>query len=409
MERELPDEISGFGVLSFLKKVDIAAPQDAILGRLLCREGDFVRSGATVAILENPQITLAVGRAENAYTQAAAAMELAGSRLLEGKFQAEAQILSLEKGEAELVQARRSYDEQSRKHQDQERLYAAGGLSEEAILGSRFALENTLEQIRLMERELEIRRVGTRDRDLAAAGVSFDGENDGGDRVLALIRLSTATLRAELQAARAQLEAAAKELESARLAQAELTVVSPAGGTVGARYLEEGERVKREDKLLTLMDTGALYALFPVPEADALRLRKDMAASIRVDGTGGVYEGTVDLVSPQADSQSFTFTVRVLLPRDEGGLLKPGMFARAAITLGPPRKSPVIPESSIINKKNDEGTVFVIRGSQVAERQIHFGASLGEDREILSGLVSGEVVVTRPDTGLRDGAYVSLK
>ncbi|MDR2109744.1 MAG: efflux RND transporter periplasmic adaptor subunit, partial [Spirochaetaceae bacterium] len=304
--RDVPDEVSGFGTLSFLKKVDIAAPQDAVLARLFYREGDSVRAGALVALLENPQIALAAGRAENAYTQAAAALDLARARLLAGEFQAEAQIQNLDKAEAELVQSRREYGEMERKHLDQEALFAAGGVSEEAILSGRFALETAAEQLSLMERELAIRRIGFRDQDLLAAGVPVPPGEAG--RLAALTRLTTATLRAELAAAEAQLEAARKELESARLVEAELTIRSPLGGTVGARYFETGERLKREDKIITLMDTGSLYAVFPLREAEALDLRKGMKARVYVDGTGKSYEGTVDLVAPAADSQSFTFS-----------------------------------------------------------------------------------------------------
>ncbi|MDR3166549.1 MAG: efflux RND transporter periplasmic adaptor subunit, partial [Treponema sp.] len=184
---------------------------------------------------------------------------------------------------------------------------------------------------------------------------------------------------------------------------------------VGGRYFEEGERVQREDKLFTLMDTESLYAVFPLGEADALRLEKGMPARVRLDGTGREYTGAVDLVAPQADSQSFTFLVRVLIPPEAAGNdlerdppLKPGMFARVSVSSGPPRTAVVIPESALINRKNNEGTVFVIRNNTLTERKVQTGEALGEDREICSGLEPGEVVVEKPDTGLREGVYVSL-
>jgi multidrug efflux pump subunit AcrA (membrane-fusion protein) len=409
-ERDLPNEVSGFGTLSFLKKVDVAAPQDAVVAALYYREGDKVQSGDKLALLENPQISLAAGRAQNTYSQAKAALDLARSRLLEGEFQAEAQLLNLEKAEAELEQARKLHEEQIRKHRGEEALYEAGGVTEEAIRTGRFSLEAAEEKLRLMEKDLEIRRIGFRNQDLTAAGLPLP-KNAGEQRRLYIV-LATATLRAEFQAAQASLQAAAKELESARLAESELVLKSSMAGTVGALYMEVGERVKREDKILTLMDTESLYGVFPVREEDALRLEKGMAATVSLDGTGGTYGGAVDLVAPIADSQSFTFSVRVLLSPESiaggRGLPKPGMFARVAITLGPPRKVLVVPDAAIVNKKDNQGVVFVINGNTVHEREIRFGASLGEDREIETGLVPGDLVVARPDGGLRDGVYVSV-
>ncbi|MFP3089652.1 efflux RND transporter periplasmic adaptor subunit [Treponema sp. TIM-1] len=409
-ERDIPHEIGGFGTLSFLKKVDVAAPQDAIVAALYYREGDKVQAGDTLALLENPQISLAVGRAQNTFSQARAAQDLARSRLLEGEFQAEAQLLNLEKAEAELEQARKIHEEQKRKHRGEEALYEAGGVTEEAIRTGRFSLDSEEEKIRLLEKDLEIRRIGFRNQDLSAAGLPLP-KNEGEQRRLYIV-LATATLRAEFQAAQASLQAAAKELESAKLAESELVIKSSLAGTVGALYMEVGERVKREDKILTLMDTDSLYGVFPVREEDALRLEKGMAATVSLDGTGGTYAGAVDLVAPIADSQSFTFSVRVLLSPESiaggTGLPKPGMFARVSITLGPPRKVTVIPDSAIVHKKDNQGVVFVINGNTVHEREIRFGISLGEDREIEAGLRPGDLVVARPDGGLRDGVYVSL-
>jgi multidrug efflux pump subunit AcrA (membrane-fusion protein) len=406
--RELPNEIDGFGSLSFLTKIDIAAPQDGQIKKIYFREGDPVLPGALAAVLENPQIVLAAGRAENALAQAQAARELARSRLMEGEFQAEAQLLSIKKAEAELARARRAWDEENRKHQDRETLFEAGGISEETIKEARFSLAAQWEQIGLMEREMEILRVGSRDKDLIAAGLPVPpGE---ADRFRAVVSLLTASLRAELGAAEARLDAAEKELESARIALGELRITSPGPGILGARYFEEGERVKREDKLLTIMDTDSLYAVFPVRENDALRLKKGMAAQVKIDGTGETRKGTVDLVYPQADSSSFTFLVRVLLQNQGEDMegLKPGMFARVQVTLGPPRQILTLPESSLMDKKDREAKVFVIAGNTLSQRTVGLGLSLGTEREIVSGVKTGEVVVLKPEGDLREGTYVSV-
>jgi len=405
--REVPEETSGFGSLSFLAKVDITAPQEAVIKKLYFREGDYVKQGETVTLLENPQIVLAVERAENNYTQALAACNLTNTRLMEGLFSAEAQLLAMEKAEAEIAVAKRRWEENKRKHQNQETLFEAGGVQTEAILVSRFSLDTELEQIRLMEKEIEIRKIGTRDCDLEKAGFHVPlGEEE---RVKALVSMMTASLRAEKEAAFARLEAAEKELSSAKIALEELRVRCPASGIVGARYLEEGERVRPQDKILSLMDTASLYAIFPVREKDALRINKGMKADVIIDGTGEKRSGVVDLIYPQADSQSLSFLVRVLLSEIETGAdkLKPGMFARVTVILGSPRKALFIPESAIFNRKNNEGSIFLINGSVLAERKITLGQPRGEEREI-TGVNAGDMVAIRPASDLREGMNVSL-
>jgi multidrug efflux pump subunit AcrA (membrane-fusion protein) len=404
--RESAGEVSGFGFLSFLKKIDLAAPVPGVLETLYYREGDFIRRGSTTAILKNPQINLAVRRAGDAFSQAGAALNLAGARLLEGEFQAEARLLENEKAQAELEEELRSLEEQRRKHLSEEALFEAGGISPEAIQDSRFALAAAEGRYGLMEKELEIRRIGLREEDLISAGIPVPDNEE--DLRRALIGLAAAGLQAEKEAAEANLLAAEKELEAARLLEDELVIPSPGSGIVAARYFEEGERVQAEDKILTLIDTGSLYAVFSVPEAEALKLARGMAARVSLDGTGGVYDGKVDLVSPQADSQSFTFTVRVLIPADREGLLKPGMFARIAIPLEEKQKIVIVPEAALRDKRENQGTVFTINGSILSERSVGLGRILGEEREITSGLAPGEVVVLRPDAALQDGIYVSI-
>jgi len=410
IEREQPDEASGFGSLSFLTKVDITSPQEAVIKKLFFREGDYIRQGQIVLQLENPQINIAVERAKNNYSQALAARNLTSSKLLEGTFQAEAQLLALEKAEIELSLAKIRWEENNRKHQNQETLFNAGGVNTEAILVSRFNLNSEWEQIELMERELNIRKIGCRNQDLVKAG--FTVPLDEIKRQEALVLLMTASLRAELEAANAMLEANEKELASANLALKELTMLSPLSGIVGARYLEEGERVKPQDKIISLIDTKSLYAIIPVREKDALRIEKGMPASVLIDGTGETRDGIVDLIYPQADSQSLSFLVRVLLKETQNpnsvSKLKPGMFARVAVNLGPPNTAVFIPESAIFNQKNNEGSVFVINGSVLSERKITLGFSHGEERAIKTGLKAGELIVQRPETDLREGTHVAL-
>jgi len=409
-QKDQPDEVSGFGSLSFLSKVDIMSPQEAVIKRLYFREGDYVEQGQVILQLENPQINLAVERARNNYSQALAARDLATTKLLESTFQAEAQLLALDKADDELNLAKLRWEENNRKHKNQETLFEAGGIHPEAIYVSRFNLENELEQIKLMEKELEIRKIGSRDQDLVKAGFNVPLDETG--RIEALVMLLTASQRAELDAAHARLNATEKELTSASIALEELIVISPSSGIVGVRYLEEGERVRSQDKIITIIDTTSLYAIIPVREKDGLRIQKGMTASVIIDGTGETKTGIVDLIYPQGDSQSLSFLVRVLLQDmiDSNGnqSLKPGMFARVMISLGPPNKIILIPESAIFGQKDNEGSVFVINGSTLTERKITLGFSHGEDREVKAGLIAGEVIVKRPESDLREGTNVSL-
>ena len=402
--KETAEEVNGFGSLSFLKKFELVSSLDGILETLHFREGDRIGRGDIVGVLKNPQVNLAARRAEDTYSQALSALELSMARLRDGELNVEARLLENEKSQEELAQAKRTLEEEKRKSQNREALYEAGGLSDEAMREERFRLASAETQVSLMEKELEIRRVGLRGEDLAAAGIPVPAEAEELRR--ALIRLATAALRAETSAARASLEAASREMESSRLMESELIIKSPGPGIVGARYVEEGERIKRDDRIITIMDTGALYAVFPVPESEAPRLRNGMTAHI-TSGGDEIYEGEVDLVSPQADNQSFTFMVRVLFVPGAESPLRPGMFARVSIPLESPRRITVIPEAALTAKRENTGKVFTVRGNVLSERDVVLGSLNGYEREIVSGLVPGEVLALGPRAALKEGLYVT--
>jgi multidrug efflux pump subunit AcrA (membrane-fusion protein) len=324
----------------------------------------------------------------------------------------------------QLLQAWKVYYENERKFNTQNTLYLAGGVNQESIRIGKFSLESEIEQLHLAEKEIEIQRIGYRDKDLINAGVSVPEDYE--DKKVEFIELATARFQAELAGAQAQYEAANKELQSAIIAKNELTIRSPASGIIVSRSAEEGERIKREDKIFTIIDAGALYVSIAVQEADAFRLSKGMKASVTIDGISTRYEGSVDMISPIADSQSFTFSVRILLSKealinsvvlnkegitnesDNREPARPGMFARVSIILGEAQDSLTIKENALINKNNNEGYCFIVNGNSLVLRKILLGKNIEDEYIVLSGLSTGDLTVLHPDSGLQEGDYVSI-
>lgn len=401
----IPDEVSGFGSLAYRTKVDAAAPEESVIAALPYREGDRVQAGAIVARLRNPHLDLAVGRAMNDVSRSEAAVALADARLFEGRLAVESRLLGIERDGLELELARGELAEAERKQADQEQLFKAGGVPEESIRSGRFSVAQGRDRVALLEKGIAIGLIGLRDEDLKARGFAIPGETE--DRMRALAILATESLAAERAAAIAGLDAARKELESARIAVGELTLRTPIGGVVGARYFEAGERVKRDDKLLSIIDVASLYAVAQIQETEAVRLAVGMKAEVRVDSAGESIEGRVELVSPIADARSASFSVRVAID-DPGGKLKPGMFARIVVAAGPPSRVLVVPDGAIVGRSGDSGRVFVVIGGMARERQVIFGEMAKEGRAVLSGLAEGDVVVDAPDPGVREGDRVSV-
>jgi multidrug efflux pump subunit AcrA (membrane-fusion protein) len=399
----IDDVIQGYGSIAYDKKVDLAAAQSGVVASLPLREGDEVDEGATVAVLENARVVLALGIAENGVASARAELALAEARLFNGRLNAESRLLDVERSRLELDLARLELREAERKQADQEALFAAGGVAEETVRSGRFSIESAKGGIELLERELASSLVGLRDEDLEARGIRVPGGSDA--RSAALADLCTESLAAERDAAKASLEAAVRELEAAALALAELTMLAPIDGVVGALGLEEEERVSAGDTVITIIGHG-LRAVFPVRETLAVRLSSGMPARVLVDATGREYDAAVDLVAPIADASSASVSVRASLIGTHPEL-KPGMFARVRVTVGPPTEAVVVPASAVLGE-GDTASLIVVGDGLAWRRPVTLGDVVPEGRVVLSGLFAGEVVIDEPGSRIEEGQRVSI-
>ena len=63
------------------------------------------------------------------------------------------------------------------------------------------------------------------------------------------------------------------------------------------------------------------------------------------------------------------------------------------------------PADAIV-ERDGKDVAFVVQGDKAVLRTLTLGRTLGDDREVLSGLEGGEAVVLSPDEKLTDGARV---
>jgi RND family efflux transporter MFP subunit len=292
-----------------------------------------------------------------------------------------------------------------RKQTDQESLCNAGGVNEEAVRAGRFAIEAAGQRIGLMVKELEMQCVGLRDEDIIDAGVVPAIQPEA--RQLQLVQLAVRGLAAERDGAVARLDAARKELASASWSLSELRIASPMDGVVGARYVEPGQRVKREEALCTVIDAGSLFAVVPVPESEAASMTPGMKATITVDAVDGVYEGVIDMISPLADSRSASCTARIALLKPARAL-RPGMFARVSVRNGTADRVIVVPAGSLTEIDGDSGRLFVVVNQCLAERRVRLGEPVDDGWIVAQGIAGGDVVVDVPGADMKAGDHVSI-
>ncbi len=206
---------------------------------------------------------------------------------------------------------------------------------------------------------------------------------------------------AGLSAARANVGALATRL-------GEMRIESPLDGFVSVRRLDPGALVgptAGSGAILTVQKVDVLRVFVPVNERDVTRLRVGQEARLELDAVPGrAITGRVVRLSPAFDPVARTLDAEVQV-QNPGGLLRPGMYGRAAIVTDVHRDAVVV-SSSAVQISNGRSYLFVLRGDKVKRVAIQTGVDGGDWLEVTSGLARGDEIVTAGMDVLSDGATV---
>jgi len=205
-------------------------------------------------------------------------------------------------------------------------------------------------------------------------------------------------------AALANLHAAEEGVLAARVMLTYGQIAAPFDGVVVRRLVEEGDTASPGMPMFVVEDTSRMKVEVSVPESSARGLTPGMAVVVVVDGSGGVpRDATLAEILPAADPSTRTVTARVLLDNADHNL-RPGLFARVRFTAEGEATVP-LPESAIVRRGPLTG-VFVVDGGVARLRWITVGRVADGRVDALSGVTSGERIVTAPPAELTDGRRV---
>lgn len=404
-EKEYP-EIKSFGSISFVNKADVTAVLDANIESISIREGDLVKQGTLLISLHNPQLDIRLKQAEVGVASAGAALSLSQAKYWEGQLSVEARLLSLEKQDMALKQKLIEVEELNKVYQDKVALFDVGGVSENALESAKSGYTSALSSFEMMKKDIEIKTLGLRDKDLRTRGYSVPKDKE--KRLGLIVKLNTETLAAELAVAESRLLSAQSELESTHLLKKDLQIHAPISGIIGSVYLEQGERVSPGTKVITIFNSDSVYAVFPVQEKDILNIKEGMKVQASVDAYSKKdFSGKIDIISPIIDPQTGNFNVKAKILNEDSNL-KPGMFVRTTIIMDDPRKVIRIPSSCLTQKRDNKARIYIVKNDRVFAKNIKIGNEKNAFVELLSPLDEGELIIDSPSPVLKEGDFVEI-
>jgi multidrug efflux system membrane fusion protein len=210
-------------------------------------------------------------------------------------------------------------------------------------------------------------------------------------------------------------DVAAAQLEDARNALKDTYLKAPFDGIVAKRYVQNFEEVQAKQPIVFFQDNSKIEILVDVPENLIATIKQDKkvyATASFAAAPGKVFPVTLKEYSTEADPQTQTYQVVLLMDQPEGINILPGMTA--IVTGKRPEKMAfqiVIPAIAVMEDPKEKAFVWVLKkeGMTVHKTQVTVGEMTGSKNIlILKGLTGGEVIVTSGLTKLQEGMKVSI-
>ncbi len=211
-------------------------------------------------------------------------------------------------------------------------------------------------------------------------------------------------------AAEANVEAAKGALDVVQKSLNDTVIRAPISGLVSMRYVQPGEKVSADNKLLDIVDLRKMELEAAVPTSDIASIALHQRVVLRIEGLPQPFEGKVVRINPatQAGSRSVLVYVQIENPQ---GLLRSGMFAEAQLVLASKSAVLALPQNAV--RKDGNGTyVYVIDGEHLSRKPVVTGMNgrSGNEfmTEIQSGLEFGAKVVATDMGSLQPGSLVRI-
>ncbi|MBD2435017.1 MULTISPECIES: efflux RND transporter periplasmic adaptor subunit [Fischerella] len=365
--------------------------------QVLVNEGDTVKGGQLLAVLDDSllQAQISQAKADIESRQADVASNQAN---LEAK---KADVASfqavVQQKRADLAQAKAKLEEAQRNYQRYQQLANDGAISKQELETRETTLKTAKEAVRVAEEN-----VRSAQADVSSAQANINSAQAG------------------INSAQANVKSNAAKLQQLKTQLAQTLVRAPVSGTIAEKLARVGDVtgvppqtqvgnvVGGTQKLFSIIREGKLELQAEVPTVQLPQVKVGAAVEITSDADKRVrLQGQVREIEPIVNDQSRKATVKIDLPPTN--LLKPGMFARAAVTTNT-TTGVVVPQKAVLPQPDGSAIAFTLLGEDTVRAQkVELGEILnGGKVEIKTGLQTGDRVVVDGAGYLKDGDKVRV-
>ena len=208
---------------------------------------------------------------------------------------------------------------------------------------------------------------------------------------------------AEAQATQARVREAQGAVQVVRAKLEQTSITAPADGRVIARSVEVGDVAQAGKKLLTLAITGETRLIAQIDEKNLRFVKEGMRAVASADAFPDVkFDAELIYLAPSVDVTRGTVEARLRVPKPPT-ILRDDMTVSAEVVVAQKQNALSIPGSAL-REAGERKYVLMVRAGTAQEQDVKIGVQSLQRVEIASGLNAGDEVIV--DVKARAGQRV---
>ena len=214
------------------------------------------------------------------------------------------------------------------------------------------------------------------------------------------------TSMANLNGAKASYQAALSALDVSTKALDDSVLKAPLNGFVSQRFVQPGERVTPEARIIEIVDLSQLELEATLTSAEAMNVKVGQIAKLNVEGTSQEVSARVLRINPSA--QTGSRSVLVYLGLQSHPLLRQGVFVQGS--LGTQKVQAVVVPLESVRSDKTKPYVQTLQDNQVVHLQVELGAKGEADGKAVMALkeIKEGTRVLAPSAGaVRDGTLIT--
>lgn len=174
-------------------------------------------------------------------------------------------------------------------------------------------------------------------------------------------------------------------------------VSAPRSGYVVEKLINPGNFIRNDNNsnLFTIGDIGDVWIWANVFESDISKVKEGYVAKVTtVAYPDTVFTGKVDKANQVLDPVTKVMKVKIVLP-NQGGLLKPEMFANILICNSERKKGLAVPSSAVISENGKNYVVIFYNRDDVKVQEVSVMKSTGGYTFLNGGVEAGQKLITQ--------------